>query len=472
MKKRIKFLKKCGKFPENSIHELTDELKSTIESAGWERGEDWDELTTDESLEDTIAEEVNRSLGERLEQSVTQGVEKVLKRLTDKIESRISVIAEPEDKDKKRGYTCLAEFARDVILAGHTPSAPMPEQMQNINVRTADAISRVNKAHLAEYNILKRTVGSDELTTLVGEYGNYLIPTEFSNNLMSEALETSVMLPRVRNITMSSQSITIPAIDDSTHAGVTTFGGVTVYRTNERAQISVSRPKFRQIGLHLHKLAVMIPATDEMLRWSIVSLGPMLGTMSSQAIAWHTDGEIINDGQGTGEPLAITKCPALVSVTRTTASKVKTEDIDKMWQRMPQRYRAGAIWIINADVESELDALVRVVGTGGQLVYNPPSGVADVPYGRLKGRPVLISEHCSGLGTAGDILLVAPGAYLWAQLGSGPEAAASIHLRFDYHETLFRYTLYNDGRPWWNSAFTPKNTGSSLTFSPFVALAA
>jgi hypothetical protein len=45
----------------------------------------------------------------------------------------------------------------------------------------------------------------------------------------------------------------------------------------------------------------------------------------------------------------------------------------------------------------------------------------------------------------------------------------SIHLRFDYNETAFRFLFAMDGQPWLNAPLTPFH--GTNTLSPFVALA-
>ena len=72
------------------------------------------------------------------------------------------------------------------------------------------------------------------------------------------------------------------------------------------------------------------------------------------------------------------------------------------------------------------------------------------------------------LGTQGDIGLADFSQYLIGDKG-GIKVATSIHLRFDYDETAFRFVLRYDGQPWWLSALTPRRGTSTL--SPFVVLA-
>ena len=79
------------------------------------------------------------------------------------------------------------------------------------------------------------------------------------------------------------------------------------------------------------------------------------------------------------------------------------------------------------------------------------------------------SEHCSTLGSAGDLILANWGEYLEGtyQPFTG---ASSVHVRFVTHESVLKFWIRNDGAPWWRSALTPAN--GTATLSPIVTLAA
>lgn len=51
----------------------------------------------------------------------------------------------------------------------------------------------------------------------------------------------------------------------------------------------------------------------------------------------------------------------------------------------------------------------------------------------------------------------------------GIDYASSMHLKFDYNQTAFRFVTYFDGQPKLKSAITPYK--GNKTVSPFVALA-
>ena len=85
------------------------------------------------------------------------------------------------------------------------------------------------------------------------------------------------------------------------------------------------------------------------------------------------------------------------------------------------------------------------------------------------GRPIVPLEQCSSLGAVGDIILGDMSQYLLIDKG-GINSASSIHVRFLYDESVFRFIYRVDGQPIWNKPITPYK--GSNTLSPFVTLAA
>jgi HK97 family phage major capsid protein len=87
----------------------------------------------------------------------------------------------------------------------------------------------------------------------------------------------------------------------------------------------------------------------------------------------------------------------------------------------------------------------------------------------ILGRPVLVSEKVPKLGDAGDINFVDFGFYLIGDR-QAMTARSSEHFKFKDDMTAYRIIERVDGRPWLQSAITPKNGGPTL--SPFVKVAA
>ena len=112
------------------------------------------------------------------------------------------------------------------------------------------------------------------------------------------------------------------------------------------------------------------------------------------------------------------------------------------------------VWLINQDIEPQLFTMGLAVGSGGIPVYMPAGGLSAAPLATLMGRPVIPCEHCATLGTTGDIIFTDLSRYLMIDKG-GMQSASSIHVKFIYDETTFRFVLRCDGQPMDKTYITP-----------------
>ena len=302
--------------------------------------------------------------------------------------------------------------------------------------------------------------------------GGFLVDKPLAAELLKRTYETGVLVPRVRRIPIgpNANGVKINAIDETSRAAGSRWGGVQVYWLAEAGTKTATKPKFRQIQMELQKVAALCYATDELLQ-DAVALEGVIREAFPEEMNYELD-RVILRGSGAGQPLGILNAGCLVTVAKETgqaATTVVTENIVKMWSRCWGRSRQNAVWLINQDIEPQLYTMSLSVGTGGVPVYMPAGGVSGQPYSTLFGRPVIPHEECSTLGTVGDIVLADFSQYLLIDKG-GVGAESSIHVRFIYDETTFRFVYRVDGQPAWNSALTPAQ--GSNTLSPFVVLAA
>ena len=323
-----------------------------------------------------------------------------------------------------------------------------------------------NKIVNAEGMVLKQT----GLGESVPADGGFLVAQEFIPKLMEKTYEFGVLAAKVTKIPVGPNfnGIKIPAIADTSLAS-SRFGGIIAYWASEAGTKTASTPAFRQISLELKKLIGLCYATDELLQDAIALEGWITKAFPME-FGFQIDDAIVN-GTGAGRPLGILKSPALVSVAKEAnqaAATIVFENIIKMWSRMFGPSRKNAVWLINQDVEPQLYSLSLAVGNGGVPVYMPAGGLSGQPYSTLFGRPVLPIWQCPTLGTVGDIILADLSQYIMIDKG-GMQAASSIHVKFVYDETAFRFVYRCDGQPWWNSPLTPYK--GAATQSPFVAVA-
>ena len=356
--------------------------------------------------------------------------------------------------DKKGGFKSLGHFLWELKTIEDKANITPPETL----VKWRDACRKKTAGTMEE--------GDDS-------QGGYNVPTEFGEHIYADSLEGSIVRPRARFQPMRSNRIEIAADVDATHQG-SFFGGVTIYRTSEGGQLQASNPTYEKIGLTLHKVTGLVHVTDELLEDSAMAMEADVSRKFSQAIAFTMDDDFLN-GSGANQPLGVfnTKNPALITVDAIGgqgASTIVAENIRDMYSRMYGIGKRRGVWLANDDTFPQLFGMSLQVGTAGVPIWLPAGGASAAPYDTLMGRPIIFTEKCQTLGTAGDIAFVDLSAYIVAGKSNGeaPAIASSMHFKFDYGMQSFRFTMRYDGQPLWRSTLTPAK--SSTTVSPFIVL--
>jgi HK97 family phage major capsid protein len=323
-----------------------------------------------------------------------------------------------------------------------------------------------NAADLSAKRDKAAKIWNDYSSTIPAD-GGFLIPEEFRSELMAMALEGTLVRSRARVIPMSTLTMSIPAFDSTSNVS-SVFGGVVCYWTEEGGTLTESQATFQRIKLEAHKLTGYCEMPNELMRDTMAADAYFSQTFP-QAMAWFEDDAFIN-GSGVGQPLGYRNSSAMVTVSKQAGQPADTivwENIVKMYARMLPTSLGNAVWIASLDTFPELATMALSVGTGGSAIWLN-NGVEGPPM-TILGRPVIFTEKTGLLGDAGDISLVDLSYYFIGDRQS-METSSSEHFRFKDDVTAFRIISRVDGRPWINSAITPKNNGPTL--SPFVQLEA
>lgn len=373
--------------------------------------------------------------------------------LNDKTDIRKYLIGNEDElhptEDPRAGFKSFSEFAMTVKTAETTSGRVVDKRLADLHTKAASATS---------------VQESDS------EYGGYLIPEEFRNQLLEIAVKKSNILNMAMTIPMATNALNIPYVAGTDRSGGALHGGIQFYWLDEEATKTETRPKFGKIQLRLKKVAGLVYASDEILEDSPISMEPLLTRLFSDALAWQLDNVFIN-GSGAGKPLGVMNAPCLISVAKETGQAADTilfENVIKAYARMYDK--TNAVWMANDDTFQQLASMSLAVGTGGAPVWLPAGGVSGKPYDTLMGKPLIFTEHCQTLGDAGDLLFADWTQYLVGQKsGAGVKFASSIHLKFDADQVCFRFVMRIDGQPWWPSSLVGRY--SSISLSPFIAIA-
>ena len=298
--------------------------------------------------------------------------------------------------------------------------------------------------------------------------GGFLVPEAFRAELLSLSLEASVVRPRARIVPMETSRVIYPFIDDTSHAS-NVFGGVTGYWTPESGSMTDTAASFGRLALEAWKLTAFANVPNELIQDSAISFEAFIRSTFPQALAYFADVAFLS-GSGAGQPLGILTAAnaARVSVAKETGQAADTitwDNIVKMYARMLPQSLGSAVWVVSPDTFPELARMSLSVGTGGGPIWLN-NGVGGPPA-TILGRPVVISEKVENLGDQGDINFIDFSYYLVGDR-QAMTVSSSEHFRFQNGETSFKFVERLDGRPWLQSALTPRNGGSTL--SPFVTL--
>lgn len=316
----------------------------------------------------------------------------------------------------------------------------------------------------------RREMLRNAMSSTVPADGGFLIPEEFRAELLRVALETAVVRPRARVIPMASLRAAIPTVDSTSNAA-SVFGGVVAYWTEEAAALVQSQPSFGRVVLEAKKLTAYTEVPNELVQDSAISVQAIIDSMFPAAIAWYEDAAFLS-GTGVGEPLgALNPLNSALVATAIEAGQATAtilwENIVKMYARMLPASLNSAVWVVSPDTFPELATMALSVGTGGSAIWLN-NGVEGPPM-TILGRPVIISEKVSTLGARGDVNFIDFAHYLIGDR-MAMSAMSSTDFRFGTDTTAYRVIERVDGRPWLQSAITPRNGGNTL--SPYVQLAA
>lgn len=305
------------------------------------------------------------------------------------------------------------------------------------------------------------------VSTGVGADGGFALQEDFAGAILESAAKGGEILSRVNKYTVGSGSNSVRWVAvDETDISSSVYGGVQMYWAAEGGTVAASKPKFREVKCDLEKMMGFAYATEEMLS-DVAFMSSFFGKCFTLASTRLLEDAIIS-GDGEGKPLGIRNSGAMIQVPKTAdqaAGTITGDNILGMWQRGHYAYRKGMVWLAHPDCEEQLQRLTL----NGESIWLPEGGLAESPYQKVLGRPVIYTDQCSAIGSAGDIILADMSKYTLVKKGTARQDW-SMHVEFLTDQQCFRMVLRCNGRPEVDAPLTIKN--SKLTRSPFVSLAA
>lgn len=340
--------------------------------------------------------------------------------------------------DPMRGFKSFGEFARSVAAAG-------------------------NGAGIDKRMLIGAVAPGTAANESAGQDGGFAIPPQFSQEIWRLSIGEGSLLPQTQNTEITGNSMIFPK-DESTPWGGT---GVQAYWQAEAAAAAASKLVLGTQAMVLHKLMALVPVTNELMDDGF-AIGSYLQPLVSDRIQWKVN-ESILFGDGVGKPIGALNSPAALVQAKDSGQATNTispTNISNMVTRLLVGELGSAFWMATPDILPYLEALT----VGNYPIYLPNNTAASAPYGMLKGRPLMLSEHAAAFSSQGDLNLISLRGYRTLTKAGGIQTATSMHLYFDADATAFRVTFRMNGAPILSAPITPPK--SAKTRSHFVSLAA
>jgi HK97 family phage major capsid protein len=322
----------------------------------------------------------------------------------------------------------------------------------------------LQKHYRSPFRVLPGQVQKAAMGETSGAVGGYLVPTDFTNQLLQAISENSFIYPRAHVIPMRSLTTECPKVDAETAQSAATspfFGGL-IFKWGTSQAPSETEPKFRSDPLTAWDLLGYATVSNDWLEDANTEGEDHLLKLFGMAAAWYLEYAFL---QGTGTsnqmPLGIINAPAAKTVSRHTPSQILQVDIANMAAAMLPFSWKNAIW---ASSPACVAQLIQVANFFLNVEANDEGG----QVGSLLTRPVFITEKLSTLGSLGDLIFFDPWLYVVGMRQEVLIDADTLGPAFKTNQTDFRVWLRADGKPQVQSAITLQD-GTTMV-SPYIIL--
>lgn len=240
--------------------------------------------------------------------------------------------------------------------------------------------------------------------------------------------------------------------------------GLITARVDEGGTLTPQKFTNKLERMRIFKVGVFASITEEDLQ-NVPLLESRYMRRAPEVIEIQKVDDIIR-GDGVSKPIGFTTADngARILVNRTTTSEIVFADLANMEK---QYWRGGGgsngMYFTN---QSTLAQLMSLQDPSGALIWKASrnDGLLGGPiHGTLFGRPLLVSEDMPALGAIGDLSLVNPEGYLFAEHTSGTRFAESMHFFFNADKSALRWLSQYGGRPVFTKPYSPREGGEDLS---------
>ena len=267
--------------------------------------------------------------------------------------------------------------------------------VQNSEIRKA--IEDEKELNISDFEVEERKIGIGQTGTNINSSVGNIKKTTFANAILKKAFETSDLLRYVRKENLGSALHQIPV--QKTKVGK-------FVNVKELATYAEKNVDYTPIQLAPHKFGNITVISEEAIADTGYNLMADLLEQYGEGAAETID-EVLVKGDASLEIQGLESFinsngqaqdnSIKVDITGAGVGKIGINDMLKMYNALPQKYRKNATWVIGTELAGKLTEAVD--GIGRPLLY---TDFSQVPFGgkatpMLLGRPVVISDHVKNL---------------------------------------------------------------------------
>ncbi len=438
--------KKSTKFAVDDVIELDDELGKSLISLKFAE-------KTDAPSIDDLTKKIKEDMIESISDNLTKQLAGIMDGVGERLEKTIPAVAKDHSKDGFNGFDSEEEWVEELIKYWDPNNRDDPDE-----------------------RLMKTPSGQ---STLDSEEGGLLVPETVERRIWEQTQDQDMsFLALTDQHFTSGQSTKYNTVPETSRKNTFRHAGALAYWLAESSEFTSSTLKWASQRLELHKCAALFYATDEEMADAGIALGPVFTKKAAEALNWLVNLSFIW-GTGAGQPTGIMNEDALIEVAPKLAvgqganASIGHFDLSNIYHRMHPNLRASAVWLAHPDLIQQLEFIrFRDDATTNRPIYMPPDSghtISKPGYGSMYGRPVIPCEFCLDLGQRGDIIFVNWSQYATLQKKQRKiRSATSIHVRFLFEETAFRFSYRIDGKSNWSSPI--EDLHGSTTRSHIVTL--
>lgn len=201
--------------------------------------------------------------------------------------------------------------------------------------------------------------------------GGYLVPTEFSAQVIRMMNESSPIMQISNILPMSSWKRQIPKQMTNLQVGWVAENGVK----------GISNPTFGQIEQTAKVLATVIKCTDELIRDSAINLTQFLSELVAEAMALEIE-RVALLGDGSNDPFTGILHSSGVNKVNMADTEVSFDDIANLIFSLSEANSKDGVIVLS---RAGLNKLMKVKDSHGNYIWAPPSAgnpatIWNTPY--------------------------------------------------------------------------------------------